>query len=96
MRIAFLIVGLLSAFLNCGLRMNLLYAVSAVCLFLWFAVHLNDPSTQGERVIATVSIVGCLSAVLYMFETTGAAAQVAFYVTSVVITSCLIFSKNHS
>lgn len=94
MRHVFLATGLLSAFLNCGLRMNFLYIIAAICLFLWFHVRgIDELATQGERVLASISLVGCLSAILYMFEAHKGSAQVAFYVTSAVLSSILVFTS---
>jgi hypothetical protein len=94
MQHVFLAVGLLSAFLNCALCMNFLYIIAAICLFLWFITRgIDEPSTQGEQALAIIAIVGCLSAVFYMFESSNNTAQVVFYVASVILSSILIFTS---
>lgn len=94
MRHVFLGIGLLSAFLNCGLRMNFLYIIAAICLFLWFHVRgIDEPATQGEQGLAILAVVGCLSAIFFAVEDHKGYAQVAFYVISAALSSILIFTS---
>lgn len=94
MRHALLIIGLLSALINSAVPRTFLYIVSAIALFLWFyARGIDEPATEGEKFCAVIAIIGCFAAFTYMIQNHTGAAGLAFYITSTVIVSALVFSK---
>lgn len=94
MRLALLIIGLLSAFINSAVPRTFLYIVSAISLFLWFFTRgVDEPATEGEKFCAGIAIIGCFAAFTLMIQEHTSAAGLAFYVTSTVIVSALVFSK---
>lgn len=94
-RVILLFISLISAFVNVVYPHNALYIISAAALFLWFYSRINEPSADGEKMIAMVSIIGTISAFLFTMERHSGAGELAFLVVVTLISAGLIFSRHH-
>jgi hypothetical protein len=89
-----LLLGLGSALLNVGFQYRWMYIVSAVLLFLWFVQRgIDEPATEGEKMISGCSIIAGVAAVVFTFTQNGGVGEMSFFVVSVLITACLVFTS---